>query len=104
MNTVLINETSSGAASETVHVKLDALLDNVRVPGTVTCLTAENESDAGIEELDSLCPLVGLLCVVFLCHLADLPWSPHLVSESPVLDLYTMSVSEIRRRAREFTL
>lgn len=90
VNTVLINETSSSAASQAVHVKLDALLDNVRVPGTVTCLTAEDESHAGIEKLDGLCPLVGLLCVVFLCHLADLPWPPHFVSESPVLDLYAI--------------
>jgi hypothetical protein len=36
--------------------------------------------------------LVGLLCVVFLCHLADLPGTPHLVSEGPILDLLMVLV------------
>lgn len=84
---MLINKTSSRASAQTVNVKLDALLDNIRVPRAVARFATENELNVGIEEFDGFGPLVGFLGVVFLCHLADLPGSVHLVSESPVFDL-----------------
>lgn len=64
----------------------------------MACFTAENELDVGIEEFDGFGPLVGLLGVVFLCHLADLPGSVHLVSEGPIFDLtmLVMRVEEVR--------
>lgn len=92
MNTVHIDQARRRATSQSVEIKLDALLDDVRVPRAVARLTAEDELNAGIEKLDGLGPLVSLLCVVFLCHLADLPGTPHLVSEGPVLDLVMVLV------------
>lgn len=94
VNTVLINKTSSRTSAQAVNVKLDALLDNISVPRAVACFAAENELDVGIEELDGFGPLVGLLGVVFLCHLADLPGSVHFVSEGPVFDLRVSVMGE----------
>lgn len=94
VNTVLINKTSSRTSAQAVNVKLDALLDNIGVPRAVACFATENELDVGIEELDGFGPLVGLLGVVFLCHLADLPGSVHFVSEGPVFDLRVSVMGE----------
>lgn len=97
VNAMLINKTSSRTSAQTVNVKLDTLLDDIRVPRAVACFTAENELDVGIEELDGFGPLVGFLGVVFLCHLADLPRSVHLVSEGPVFDLRVLVMRQKKR-------
>lgn len=84
---VHVDEAGGVAALESVLGVADALFDHIGVPGRVAGFTAEDEDDAGVEQLEGFGPLEGLFGVGFLCHLADLPWSPHLVAESPVFDL-----------------
>lgn len=43
-------------------------------------------------------PLDGLVCICFLSHLLDLPRTPAFVTESPVLDLFTVSDTLISHR------
>jgi hypothetical protein len=94
---MLINKTGSRASTQTVNVKFDTLLDDVCVPRAVSCFTAENQLDVGVEEFDGFGPLVGFLGVVLLCHLADLPGTVHLVSESPVFDLIVLVMGMKKR-------
>ena len=53
----------------------------------MACFSAENEAEAGIEELQCFAPLEGFLGVVFWGHLLYLPWAPDLITQSPVFDI-----------------
>ena len=65
---------------------LDAGFEGVVVPACCTFSAAEYELDIGIEHFECFRPLVCLGGVAFLRHFFDLPWTPHLVSQSPVFD------------------
>lgn len=88
MNAVHVYQRRGSAPSQAMHIKLDTLLNDVRVPRAETILTAKDELDGRIEQLDGFRPLVGFLGVVFFGHLADLPWAPGFVAERPVFDLW----------------
>lgn len=87
VDAVHVNQAGSSAAAKAMEIKLDALVDDVLVPFAVARLAAEDELDGRVEQLDGLGPLVGLLGVVLLGQLADLPRAPALVAQRPVLDL-----------------
>lgn len=87
MNAVHIDQARRRAPTQAMQVKLDAFLDDMVVPAAGARLAAQDELNRGIQQLERLCPLVGLLGVVLLCHLADLPGAPDFVSERPVFDL-----------------
>ena len=83
----VIHFSSGSTATQAVHVPLNTLFEYIRVPCAESRLSTKNKFDRGLEELQRLCPLIRFFCVVFLGHLADLPWTPHLVAQGPVPDL-----------------
>ena len=86
MDTVHVNERGGLAAAETVLVEPDTFLDHVGVPRVEAVLAAENQHQGRVQKLHCLCPLIGLLGIVLLGHLGDLPRAIDLVTECPVPD------------------
>lgn len=71
-----------------MDIPLDALVEDIVIPGGVTGLTAKDSNDSWVEKFEGFGPLISLLGIVFFGHLLDLPWTPTFVAEGPVLDLY----------------
>lgn len=80
VDAVHVDEALGRVAGQPMHVPFHALFQHVVVPGRVARLAAEDEGDAGVEELERFGPLVGFLCVVFFGELGYLPWSPAFVA------------------------
>lgn len=65
---------------------VDALAQDVVVPGAVARLAAEHEDEVRVEQPERLGPLRRLAPVLLLRRLLHLPGPPHLVPQRPVLD------------------
>ena len=91
MNTVHLDQAT--LITHRLHVVVDALLQDMIVPATDTFTATQNELNRRVSQLEGLGPLVGNLCVVLLGHLSDLPCSPHLVADGPVLHIVGLLVA-----------
>lgn len=88
MNAVHINERRHCLiATKAVRIVADTLLDDIRVPVREAVEATKDEFDGGIKEFQSFCPLVRLLCIVFLGHLTDLPIAIYLIAQGPVFHI-----------------
>lgn len=107
VNTVHVYQRLLATRSYRRDVPFDGFFQYVVVPAAMTSFTAENQFDGWIKPIffflvrsnavrptmglymhfNGLCPLPGLLRIVLLRMLLDLPGSPYFVSKCPVFDL-----------------
>ena len=85
VDAVHVDQTGGHVTAETMQVVSDTLFECVEVPLRVASLAAQDQLDRRIQELEGFRPLVCLLRIVLLGHHFDLPRTPGLVAESPVL-------------------
>lgn len=68
-----VDQTGVWIAAEAVDIRFETMGQNMVVPGGVACLAAEDQDEGWIKQLESFGPLVCFSCVVFFCHLFNLP-------------------------------